>query len=178
MLTLTLAVIGAFAAAIATCAALWQGFILRRQLENDTSVRRASFHQGVANLFIQLDVIFIENPDLRPYFYENQAPPDPGTKQQALALSEYIADLAESCIAAEYAEPELTGDWDDYFNYLYQNSHVLREYWASFGHLYPQRVARALVGPSARPKKWPSAQEYEIMGDDQQDDGAGPSMGH
>jgi len=178
MLTLSLALIGAVVAAIATGAALWQGFLLRKQLEEDARVRRASFHQGVANLFIQLDRIFINKPELRPFFYDNQAPSDPDTKQQALALSEYIADLAECCVSAEQAQPELIGDWDDYLNYLYRNSHVLREYWASFGHLYPQRVSQALIGPSARPKHWPDAQGRGTIGDDRHNDEASPDTKH
>jgi toxoflavin synthase len=166
VLALALAIIGAFLATIATGVSMWQGFILRKQLQNDVSVRRASFHQDVANLFIQLDLIFVENPELRPCFYDNQTPSDPRISQQALALSEYIVDLAESCTAAEVARPELIGDWDDYFSYLYRSSPTLREYWADFGHLYPANVARAFVGPSASPKQWPERGEPAIVGDE------------
>lgn len=160
---LVLAVIGAFVATIATCASMWQGFILKKQLQNDVSVRRASFHQDVANLFIQLDLIFVENPELRPYFYDNKTSSDLRISQQTLALSEYIVDLAESCTAAEIARPELTGDWDDYLSYLYRSSPALREYWADFGHLYPVSVARAFVGQSARPKQWPERGKSAIV---------------
>ena len=168
MLALVVAIVGAIAATIATGASMWQGFILRKQLQNDFKVRRASFHQDVAGLFIQLDRIFVENPELRPYFYDNQAPSDPRLRQQVLALSEYIVDLAESCTAAEIARPELIGDWDDYFNYLYQSSPALREYWESFGLLYPPHVTRAFVGPSASPKQWPERGERAIVADKSQ----------
>jgi hypothetical protein len=167
VLTFTLAIIGAVTATVATAAALWQGLILRKQLANEIFVRRASFHQSIANLFVQLDFIFINNPELRPYFYHNKKPSDPLVKHQAAALCEYIVDLAESCIAAESVLPELVGDWDDYFNYLYRHSHALRRYWADFGHLFPPGVRRALIGPSARPKHWPGRRQHDMMSDSQ-----------
>ena len=155
MIPLVIAVVGALAAAAATGTALWQGMLLRKQLENGDRVRRASFYQAVTNLFIELDCIFLQNPSLRPYFYDNMTPSEDVVKHQTLALAEYLVDVAESCTAAEDVLPELTGDWDDYFNYLYRNSPAIRQYWASFGHLYPPRVVRAFLGPSARPKQWP-----------------------
>ena len=169
MTALVLAIVGALVAAAAVGAAMWQGMLLRKQLENADRVRRASFYQGVMSLFIQLDFIFIENHSWRPYFYDNATASEEMLKQQTAALAEYIVDVAESCTAAEDALPELTGDWDDFFNYLYRNSPAIRQYWASFSHLYPSRVARALVGPSARPKQWPviSSSDGESQGEAQ-----------
>lgn len=144
-------------AALAVGAAMWQGLLLRRQLENNTLLARASFYRGVTKLFMELDRIFLENPEWRPYFYENKPiEGDVPLKTRLLVLAEYIVDMSESCTAAEEALPELAGDWDDYFNFLYKNSPSMREYWEKFGHLYPSRVKRAIVGPSARPKVWPS----------------------
>lgn len=164
MLALTLAITGAVVAAIATAAALWQASLLRKQLISDDRVRRASFYQEITQLILRLDYIFVENPEWRPYFYGDHTPSDPQTEQQLLALAEYVVDIVESCTAAEQALPELMGDWDDYFNYLYRNSPSLRRYWTDFGHLYPPRVARVFVGPSARPKVWPMQPET-IMDD-------------
>lgn len=168
MATLALAIFGAVIAAIATAATAWQGLILRKQLENDMAVRTASFHQDVAKLLIELDRTFMEHPELRPYFYDNQVPENSAVEQQTMALAEYIVDLVECYVTAEDVCPELTGDWDDYFNYLHRNSHSLRKYWEDFGHLYPPRVARAIVGPSARPKQWPRHRKHEIVSADQQ----------
>jgi hypothetical protein len=72
-----------------------------------------------------------------------------------LAVAGYIADVAESCIAAESVLPHLMGDWDDHFHFFYRNSPILREWWSAMGHLYPEEVERAILGPSARPKRWP-----------------------
>ena len=173
MLALGLAILGAVVATIAAGGAMWQASILRKQLLSDDRVRRASFYQEITERILQLDYVFVKNPTWRPYFYDNQVPPDPQAEGQLLALSEYIADIAESCTAAEQALPELLGDWDDFFNYMYRNSPILRRYWADFGHLYPARVARSLVGPSARPKTWPS-QPHKVSSDDSEENQAHP----
>ena len=163
MLALGIAIMGVVVATAAAAGAIWQASLLRKQLARDDHVRRASFYQEIVKLILQIDYIFVENPAWRPCFYENQAPPDTKVEGQLLSLSEYIADIAESCSAAEEALPELLGDWDDYFNYLYRNSPVLRRYWADFGHLYPAGVVRKLLGPSARPKIWPKTPHKVVM---------------
>lgn len=157
---MTLAIFGAAIAAVAAAAALWQGLILRRQLSEDLLIRRASYHLSVANLLRELDIIFIRNPGMRPYFYLGIAPSDPLVEQKALALAEYIMDLVECCTVAEKVDPALVGDWDDYFNYLYTHSRVMQKYWNDFGHLYPPDVRRALLGPSAQPKQWPEHMKH------------------
>ncbi len=90
MTALVLAIVGALVAAAAVGAAMWQGMLLRKQLENADRVRRASFYQGVMSLFIQLDFIFIENHSWRPYFYDNAPASEEMLKQQTAALAEYI----------------------------------------------------------------------------------------
>jgi hypothetical protein len=168
MIMLTLTIASVFIATVAAAIALWQGFILRRQLSNDLFIRSASFHQSVANLLRELDLIFVSNPELRPYFYQNQKPSDPVVEQKTLALAEYIMDLVECYTAAEKADPVLLrGDWDDYFNYLYKHSQPMRKYWEDFGHLYPADVKRAVIGPSARPKHWPEHMKHGIMSNQQ-----------
>jgi hypothetical protein len=153
---LIIAIASAIFAAVAAGAATWQSILLRRQLTSATVVARASFYQSVTRLFVEIDGVFLENPSWRPHFYENATlPTDPEFRARMLILAEYVVDMSETCTAAEDALPELTGDWDDFFNFLYKNSPSMREYWEKFGHLYPPRVKRAIVGPSVRPKNWP-----------------------
>ncbi len=106
--------------------------------------------------FSDINMIFVERPELRPYFSANQEAVDPVERQRLLAIAGYIGDVAEMCIAVETVLPHLKGDWDDHFNLLYRNSPALRQWWAAMGHLYPEEVKRALTGPSLRPKKWPA----------------------
>jgi hypothetical protein len=145
-------------AIVATSMSVWQALMLRRQLRNEDKVRVASFYQGLTGQFLKLDLLFLERPHLRPYFFANQEPTDPTVILEVESVAEYLADMAETVTAAEDVLPALKGDWDDYLNHIYRNSPALRRYWASFRHLYPDRVNRAFVGPSARPKRWPEGQ--------------------
>jgi hypothetical protein len=144
------------AAILATALSAWQAYLLRRQLEQGDLISRAEFYQRLTRAFSELNLLFVERPDLRRFFYADQDTDDPIERQRLLAVAGYIADIAESCIAAESVLPHLKGDWDDHFNFLYKNSPVLREWWSAMGHLYPDEVKRAIIGPSARPKKWPT----------------------
>jgi SAM-dependent methyltransferase len=159
---LIVAIFAAMTGTVATATAAWQASLLRRQLRQDNRVRSAVLHQGLANHFIQLDLIFVERPHLRQYFYDNVDPTETEAQAQAMALAEYIVDMAESCVAAEGALPDLAGDWDEFLGHLFRSSPPLRAYWAEFGHLFPAEVTRALTGPPIRPKpRAESAKEAE-----------------
>jgi hypothetical protein len=156
MLAFSLAILAAITSIIATCASAWQAYLLRRQLRQDDQIREASIYQAIAGYFMQLDLLFIERPHLRPYFYENVEPTDLEASQQASALAEYIVDMAESCMATDHIAHQLSGDWDEYFGHLYKNSPALRNYWADFGHFFPAGLQRSFTGPPRRPKQRPS----------------------
>lgn len=153
---LVLAIIGAVAASIATVASLWQGSLIRKQLAADEQVRRAAFYRDITSLFLQLDLIFYENPFVIPYFRDNKPVPSSQEGTRVMALAEYVVDLVETCLAAENVLPELEGDWDDAIHSYYRNSPAIRKYWEERGHLYPDKVSAVLAGPSRRPKQWPT----------------------
>jgi hypothetical protein len=155
MVALVLAVIGAVAAAIATGASLWQGRLIRRQLEVDDQIRRASFYQQVTGLYIQLDMLLFEHPEMEKYLRENVEIPDGPEGVRVRALGGFVVDMAESLMAAETALPELEGDWDDSLHLMYENSPAVREHWRRYGYLYPPTVKVALLGPSRRLKGTP-----------------------
>jgi hypothetical protein len=149
---LVLAIIAAAAGTFATVASIWQANLIRKQLTADEKVRRASFYKEITAMFCEFDLIMFRNPEMRPYFTANKSVPSGVDGQRVMALAEYIVDLAEGCIAAETALPELTGDWDDAFNQYYLASPALRQFWKERGHLYPDLVRTVLLGPSRRPK--------------------------
>jgi hypothetical protein len=146
------ATIAAMAGAVATVAAVWQVALIKRQLSTHEEVRRASFYKEITVLFLDFDKLLFENPEMRPYFASNKSVPTGIEGHRVMALAEYIVDLAETCVAAESALPELAGDWDDAFRSYYDASPALRQFWQDRGHLYPELVKTALLGPSRRPK--------------------------
>jgi hypothetical protein len=83
-----------------------QAKTLARQygLENVVAERallteRAANDLKLMDYVMRLDLLFVERPELRPYFYNGLAPPDePVARGQVVAAAEYIVDLAD-CVA-------------------------------------------------------------------------------
>ena len=163
MPTAILTFLGVLAAVLATLFTAWQGYLIRKQLRQADLVAAGQFYQSITKATSEMHRLFLDRPDLRPLFYEDKAATDDGQHQRALAMAGFIVDLAEGCIAAEPALPGLFGDWDDHIHFLYSHSPAIREFWRDFGHLYPDGVERALIGPSARPKVWPPHMKAPIQ---------------
>ena len=63
---------------------------------------KVTTYHGATDLTLQLDQVFIEHPELRPFFYEGRPLPDPGSegdtlRHRVLAAAEYALDIFE-CI--------------------------------------------------------------------------------
>jgi hypothetical protein len=141
--------IGGLALALtAAIIALWQGYLLRKQVENDRRVNEVDLYFRVANSLRDLDIFFVDRPELRPYFYENKRLPRSKREQARLsAASEMLVDLAESIIACAPGLGDMALDWNKYFAFLYHNSEALRKYWEEFSYYYPDSVRDAFLAP-------------------------------
>ena len=139
-------------AAIAAIIALWQGRLLRKQIENGRQVNSADLYFRVANSLRDLDIFFVDRPELRPFFYENKKlPRSKREKDRLSAAAEMLVDLAESVIACGPGLGSLAVDWDKYFTFLYRNSEALRKYWKDYSYYYPDDVRKAFQAPSQGP---------------------------
>jgi hypothetical protein len=128
--------------------ALWQGYLLRKQIENDRRVNEIDLYFRVANSLRDLDAFFVDRPELRPFFYENRRLPRNKREQARLsATSEMIVDLAESVIACGPGLGALAIDWHKYFAFIYRNSEALRKYWDEYSYYYPDTVREAFQAP-------------------------------
>lgn len=71
------------------------------QLENAVAERalvtdRAANDLRLMEHIMAFDLLFVERPDIRPYFYEGQPlPEDPLLRGQVLSAAEFIIDLAD-----------------------------------------------------------------------------------
>ena len=127
---------GLFLALTAAIIALWQGYLLRRQVENDRRINEVDLYFRIANSLRELDIFFVDRPELRPYFYENKRLPRSKRKQAKLsAAAEMLVDLAESVIACGPGLGVMAVDWNKYFAFLYRNSEALRKYWEDYSYL-------------------------------------------
>jgi hypothetical protein len=103
---------------------------------------------SIANSFKELDIFFVDRPELRPYFYEGKPmPTDERERASVDATSEMLADLAESAIACGPGLGPLAVDWNKYFAFIYRNSPALRDYWQRYGGFYPEPVWSAFGTP-------------------------------
>jgi hypothetical protein len=144
--------VGLTLALVATVIALWQGYLIRRQLAHSQKTREVELYFRVAHSFWDLDVFFVDRPKLRPYFYENKKLPRNNVLlAQLSAASEMLVDLAECVIACAPGLGEMAVDWHKYFSFLYQNSAALRQYWHDYSYYYPDKVKEAFQAPAQSP---------------------------
>jgi hypothetical protein len=139
---------GLILALVAAIIALWQGRLLRKQIETDQRTTQTDLYFRVANSFRDLDLFFVDHPELRPFFYQNKKLPRSGRKRAQLsAAAEMVVDLAESVIACGPGLGALAVDWHKYFAFLYRNSEALRKYWKEYSYYYPDAVREAFQAP-------------------------------
>lgn len=120
----TIAVAASVIAVISLLVAWQQG---RRSL-------RITTYSGATDLTLKVDAMFVEHPELRPYFSEavplSPATPE-RTRQQVLAAAEFILDVLE-CIwdhHDEYDDDDRQSWWEYIVDFI-QESPVLTEVFA------------------------------------------------
>ena len=127
------------AVAAATFVAAYQARVLTRQMRITTATARATIYQGIAQEMLQIDRFFVENPVLRPYFYEGQLPPtyDRYLRRQLESASEMLVDFADNVYLQARnlhtqttypGEAQLWDQWALYFHDLHTHSDVLRQF--------------------------------------------------
>jgi hypothetical protein len=112
-----------------------------------------STYKDVAVEMMEIDRMFFENPDMRPYFYDGEPPPeDPREVARVLSLAEMFMDFLDMVIVLKVTTPaELNIPWaeyEDYFKDMFLNSPVIRDFYAENREWYDPQV-RALFDPLA-----------------------------
>ncbi len=102
MLT-TIATIGGLAGVIASVALLaWQTRAVARQTEISNAIASASVINNTTSSLRQILLLFVEYPELRPYFYESKLPPSRGLKRiRILTVAEMLADILEEGLSVD-----------------------------------------------------------------------------
>jgi hypothetical protein len=84
----------------------------------------------VYGLSLNIQTLFIDNPELRPYFYEEAPLPEvePG-RSKVLAMAEIICDHLESLVLSKEAmDIDVMNVWVPYMQGLYRKSSVIRDF--------------------------------------------------
>jgi hypothetical protein len=114
-------------------------WFLYRQTKAVAEATRAGVFQNASELFILIDRLFIENPQLKKYFYGNAELEKGHPETERLwSVAELIVDVAENMRIMAPLMPRYS--WETaaaYFADLYQSSQIIRDYLEKNGDWYP-----------------------------------------
>ena len=92
---------------------------------------RSGVYQSITDTMIDIDRLFVERPELRGHFYDEELLPDvPLERARVLAAAELLLDFMDNVITQAPHMPEyLNGPWRTYMTSLMESSSVLRDFW-------------------------------------------------
>jgi hypothetical protein len=109
-------------------------------------------YQYVPFLMFEIDRLFIEKPELKPYFYgQKPLTVDDPDYNRVMSTAELFVDFMDYVTEVEPALPEYP--WDTlkcYFRDLLRTSPALQQYWQKHDQWYPDTVTRILGHPCPR----------------------------
>lgn len=139
-------------------------YLVLRQTQEMTEQSAASVHatisstyQAISSQAIEINRIFFDHPDLKPYFYDNVPPPeDPLLRAKLESLAEIHMDFMDmALVQVETRPPEVDIPfevYETYFRQILETSPVMREYYKGYRLWYspPVRaIADQVVGISS-----------------------------
>ena len=94
--------IGGLAGAIVSVGLLaWQTRAVAQQATISNGISKASVISNSSNDLRQIFLLFVEHPELRPYFYESENPPSHGEKRiRLIVVGEMLGDMFEDGLVA------------------------------------------------------------------------------
>jgi hypothetical protein len=94
-------------------------------------------YQNMTAQMADMERFFLDNLDLRPYFFGGQEPPRAGDEHdRVLAVAEMYVNLMDNVLTQSPAlnRKGIAADWEAYFRSVYETSPAVREFWAEHGH--------------------------------------------
>lgn len=108
----------------------WQTRAVAQQTKISNAIASASVISNSTTGLREVLLLFIEHPELRPYFYGAKNPPLHGRNHERLVtVAEILADILEEGLAANnlVRTARLSGEWPNYCCDLLSTSPVLNE---------------------------------------------------
>ena len=138
-INLAIQIISAVTTTIGGPILIWTVLLLRKQTSELTvqtrvasHAARASIYQSIAEQMISIDHIFLEYPDLKPYFYNGLIVlPEHTDHSRIMTIAEMVIDFMDNALVQSQSMPEYPWEntWFRYFRSLLGSSPVLRMYW-------------------------------------------------
>jgi hypothetical protein len=110
--------------------------LLRAQGRTERDATLAVAYQNMAAQMANVARYFVDNTDLRPYFFGGKALPASGDERsRVLAVAEMYVNLMDNVLtqAPVLKRAGITADWEAYFLDVYRTSPVIREFWREHG---------------------------------------------
>jgi hypothetical protein len=121
---------------------------LDKQVENSRRATESNVYQGISELMIDIDRIYIEHPSLRPYFYDNwPEPTETAMRFRVSALAEVYIDLMDDMVTQEPHLSDFIKDgWERYFIDIMRTSPALQNFWRENRTWYNAQLQNLLDG--------------------------------
>jgi uncharacterized membrane-anchored protein YhcB (DUF1043 family) len=128
-----------------------------RQIEVMQQQSRGDVNERLYNQSLLILKFFAENPELRPYFYDNKQlnrATNELEKSKVLAAAEMVGGFMELvALQIEDQPAEIQPRWKTYIEDAYNSSSVVREHLAACGNWYADDLLRLLPAKSGEPSQ-------------------------
>jgi hypothetical protein len=121
-------------------------FFLRQQVTEATvqtakvsASLKSSVYSGITEATLTVDRLFIDHPELRPYFYSEKLVSENDTDyHKVLAAAEYILDFFSAIVMQAKHFPEIWPrlEWEEYMVDMFARSPALCDYLKSVSNWY------------------------------------------
>jgi hypothetical protein len=104
----------------------------------NTSIRLETF-QRVYEKMIEIDLFFVEHPDLKAYFYQGKEVEDENQREEILCMAETMVDMFYNIFFQRTGMPSNTWrGWERYINHIVRSSPIIHQYLASSNTWYDE----------------------------------------
>ena len=128
----------------------------KRQVEVMLEQAREDVHERLYSQSLEIMKFFAENPEVRPYFYDNKDLEDAGELERLKVLStaEMVSGFMELVALQIKQQPaEIQPRWAAYIEDTYNSSGAIREHLTTCEAWYAEDLLRLLPAKSAAAKK-------------------------
>lgn len=149
------AVAAAFSAVLIPSAVFFAALQWRataRQSAHAAKAADAAIYQNITQQFVEINQIFLMQPQFRAYFYDRKPPPRRGTdKIRVRIIAAMLLDFMDTTLLQGGTIPGgyITA-WEAFFRDLFASSPMLRELWAETRDWYGPEIRQLLDEESLR----------------------------
>lgn len=141
MLSDVTAIAGLIGLIASLCLVAWQTRAIARQTAISNAIAGVSALNTVLSSLREVYMVFIDHPELRPYFYGGQGMPrSRRLRRQVNTVAEMLADVLESGLLQYRLAPasESSEIWEDYCRHMLAQSPALCELARKYPEWWPE----------------------------------------